>query len=271
VVQKVCGIELTGLEVKDWLLDNIPRFRNAVVILAGREKKELIADFQRHFGDQLRLLRPGLFSESETLDYMAAIGEVEPAFREMEISTDQQRVIHYYSAGHPLKLAFVVELLTRNLPLPQELFDSLENVRKKSDDELEEVRAKVEAGLITGIMTANTYVDRALPYIALARKGVNPELLEQTTGWSRKTCTEALHELENFSFVKVRPGTRWLFLHDEMYDLMEKHVWNRMESEREHICAVILKYYEKRSGQARSLQPAMAKLAYKFYYNTGKI
>lgn len=266
VVQKVCGIALTGLEVKDWLLNNVPRLKNTVVILAGREKQELIADFRRHFGDQLRILYLGPFSESETLDYFAAIAEAEPAFREIGISTDQQCVIHHYTAGHPLKLAFAIELLTRNLPLPQELFDSRESAQERSDDELQAVREQVEESLVTGIMTADRQIDGALPYIALARKGVNPELLERLTGWPRKICAQVLRNLRHFSFVKVRPGTNWLFLHDEMYDLMEKHAWSRMELEREYVCTIILGYYDERIERTKTLSRQEDLVVEQLYY-----
>ncbi len=253
LIQQICKIrELTGLEVRDWLLDNVPRFQNTVVILAGRQKSQLAADFNQYFGDRLTSLDLGPLDETDTLDYFAAVAEAQPAFRKIGLSADQQRVIHCYTAGLPIKLAFVIDLLTRDVPLPGELYDPLETVRAKSEHDLAAAREKVEAALVTGIMTAARDVDKALPYVALARKGMNRQLLERVTGWPSARCTKVLQDLRRFSFAKVRPGSDWLFLHDEMYDLLEKHAWDRMEVEREQICQIILDYCDDLLRQART-------------------
>jgi tetratricopeptide (TPR) repeat protein len=265
-IQKICDIEKKGLEVKDWLLDNLLRLNSTVIVMASREKQELVADFKQHLGDRLTILPLGPFSESETLDYFAAITEVEPAFGEMGISRDQQCVIHHYTAGHPLKLALVLDLLARNLPLPQELFDPLETARQRSDDELEIIRERIEGHLATGIMTADRQIDRALPYIALARKGMNRKLLGRLTRWTPEMCTKVLSDLQRFSFVKIRAGDEWLFLHDEMYDLVEKHVWNRMEAERAYVCRVILDYYDESTKQVKDLSQRQNLMVEQLYY-----
>lgn len=265
-IQEICGLEQTGLEVKDWLLSVTPRLENAAVVMAGREKRELAADLKRHFGDRLTVLRLGPFSEAETLEYFAAVAEAEPALGKIGIPPDQLCVVHHYTGGHPLRLGIVIDLLGRDLPLPQALFDSLEDARRKSAAELEAIREQVEEALATGIMTADRQIDVALPYMALARKGVNPELLKRLTGWKPETCADVLDDLRNFSFVKIRPGGNWLFLHDEMYDLMEKHVWSRMEAEREYVCWTILAYYEEMIERTEDPSRRQDLMAEQLYY-----
>lgn len=254
LVQEICQIELTEMEVKHWLLTNLPGLKNAVIILAGRENPKLLGDFHRCFGDRLAELRVEQFSEQETLNYFAAVADATPAFQLIGLSLDQQRVIHCYTAGFPLKLAFVIELLMRNLALPQDFFDTEEKARHRPTSELESIQQRVEAELVKGILTASDDIGRALPHLALARKGINGELLCRLTGWPEERAAQALDNLQRFSFVKVRSGSNWLFLHDELYDLLDRQIWNQMEQEREDFCRIILEYYQGRISQTENLQ-----------------
>jgi len=258
-VQKVGEIGLTGIEIKDWLLKNLPRLKNVVVILAGRPKPQLAVDFQNGFGGRLQPLEPRPFSEAETLDYFAAVAEVKPtlqqALRKVGLSADQQRVIHHYTAGHPIRIALAIELLIRGLSLPAAFFDSLDKAQSKTGDELNAIRERVEEELVTGIMEASDDIARVLPFVTFARKGINLELLQRLVGeeWSLQRCRRVLNDLKEFSFVKARPGTNWLFLHDEVYDLMDQHLIRRRRGLPDPSLAsqIISQYYTEKMKAAK--------------------
>ena len=266
VVQQACQIELTGLEVRDWLLTNLTALRNAVIIMAGREKRQLRFDFERYFDDRLRVISLGPFAETDTLSYFDAITKAMPALQHAALSAERQKVIHHYTGGFPLKIALVIELLARNLPLPREFLDSLETAELKGAAERADIQQRVEKELIAGILTAGDDTARVLPYVALASKGMDGELLGRLTGWPEARVEKVLNVLGLLSFTKVRPGSTCVFLHDEMYDLMERHAWSKMEQEREEVCRVILEYYEERLAQAREPSVRQDLLVDQLYY-----
>ncbi|MEW5872796.1 MAG: tetratricopeptide repeat protein [Chloroflexota bacterium] len=265
-VQEICNIELTGTETKSWLLKNILDFENTVVILAGRKKAHLLADFRRHFGDRMIELPLEPFNEEDALAYFAAAAEAIPALGQMGLPVDQQRVICHYSNGFPLKLALVIELLIRNLALPNEFFDPWAKACQKDATELFDIQQRVEVELVEGLMTAGDDIAIALPYIALARKGVDRDLLCRLTGWSAKKSVQVMEQLRRFSFVKTRPNSEWLFLHDEMYDLMDRHILNRMMLEKEEICRIIIAYYETKVTQSINTLERQNLLLEQLYY-----
>ena len=266
VVQQACQIELTGLEVRDWLLANLTALRNAVIIMAGREKRQLRSDFERHFGDRLRVVSLGPFAETETLRYFEAVTKSVPALQHAAWSAERQRVIHHYTGGFPLKIALVIELFARNLPLPREFLDSLETAESKNVTERADTQRCVEKELITGVLTASDDIAMILPYVALARKGMDGALLCRLTGWPEARVEQALDTLKLLSFAKVRPGSNCVFLHDEMYDLMERHAWSKMEAEREELCRVILQYYEEKLAQVKEPAQRQDLLTDQLYY-----
>jgi|GEM_PF-1372599 len=252
-VQEMCGIELTGLEVKSWLLNNLAGFHNALFVLAGRPNRPLTESFKSKLKEQFMVLPLGALNADETCAYLDAVAEQVPALHAIELSDEQKRVIHEYTGGLPLRLALTIELLVRNLPAPQELYDSLEAARQKSPRERESVGEQIDARLVTEIMTADTLIDRALPYLALARKGMTTDLLGKLTSLPLDVCVQTFERLRQLSFVKpkVVKDEEWLFLHDKMYDVMERHAWNRMEQERATLCEIIDQFYSERiAGEA---------------------
>jgi tetratricopeptide (TPR) repeat protein len=272
-VQEMCGIELTGLEVKGWLLNNLARFRNALFVLAGRPNRPLTENFKSKLREQFMVLPLRAFNEDETCAYLDAVAEQVPALHAIGLSDEQKRVIHEYTGGLPLRLALTIELLVRNLPVPQELYDSLEAARQKSPRERESVGEQIDARLVTEIMTADTLIDRALPYLALARKGMTTDLLGKLTGLPLDICIQAFEHLRQLSFVKpkVIKGEEWLFLHDEMYDVMEKYAWNRMEQERATLCEIIDQFYSeciaREAEESRQQDLMVDQLHYRFLAN----
>ncbi len=220
IVQQVCGIEPQGIEVREWLTLNLPRLENAVFVLAGRPRPELAEDLQKTFGEQLIeiQLRPWP-EEEQTLAYFAAVEEEElPAARRSalsEMSEDWRRMVHHYTGGHPLKVTLTIELLLMNLPLPPVF----------SEPPPADIQERMKKELVEGLMEAGDEPATALRYMAVARKGMDAALLHHLLGdeWPEQRCQRVLQDLRPWSFVKTRPGTDLLFLHDEMYDLLERY------------------------------------------------
>ncbi|RLC90322.1 MAG: hypothetical protein DRI79_05230 [Chloroflexi bacterium] len=251
IVQQVCGIEPQGIEVREWLTLNLPRLENAVFVLAGRPKPELAQDLRRAFGERLVEIELQPWpSEEQTLEYFAAVEEeLPPARREplSDMSADWRRVVHYYTGGHPLKVTLTIELLLMRLSLPLSFGDPLEEALQRTPAQLAEIQEQVERELVDRLMKMKGEDEPAtvLYYMAVARKGMDARLLHYLLGegWPEKRCRRVLRSLRRWSFVKTRPRSGVLFLHDEMYDLLERHA---PVPDREWVAGRIAEYYQQR-------------------------
>ena len=255
VVQQVCGIEPQGIEVREWLTENLPRLENCVFILAGRPKPELARDLRDAFGERLIEIQLQPWSnEKDTLDYFEAVQKELPARRRgtlNQMPEDWRRVVHRYAGGHPLKVTLTIELLLRGLPLPRVFGDTIEKALQFTRKELKGISEQVEHDLIKGLMEAGDETATALRYMAVARKGMNARLLHHLLGdeWPEKQCRRVLRGLRRWSFVKARPRSSTLFLHDEMYDLLEQHA---PVPDRVQVAERIVQDYEKRIDELRA-------------------
>lgn len=255
VVQQVCGIEPQGIEVREWLTENLPRLNNAVLVLAGRPKLELGRDLQNSFGAQLVEIQLHPWpEEGHTLEYFDAVQKALPARRRgalAQMSDDWRRVVHRYAGGHPLKVTLTIELLLRGLPLPQVFGDPIEKALQFTPQELAGISKQVEQDLVNGLMEAGDETATALRYMAVARKGMDGRLLHHLLGneWPEKQCRRVLRGLRRWSFVKSRPHSSTLFLHDEMYDLLERHA---PVPDCAQVAEYIVQDYEKRIDELRA-------------------
>ena len=228
VVERVCGIEPQGIEVREWLTENLLCLENAVFVLAGRPKLELARDLREAFGERLVEIELEPWADEEhTLAYFAALEREMPASRRDllgQMSEDWRRVVHRYAGGHPLKVTITIELLLRGLPLPPVFGDPIEEALQATPQELADIVEQVEQGLVNGLMEAGDETATALRYMAVARKGMDARLLHHLLGdeWPKKRCQRVLRGLRRWSFVKARPRSSTLFLHDEVYDLLER-------------------------------------------------
>ena len=255
VVERVCGIEPQGIEVREWLTENLLRLENAVFVLAGRPKPELARDLREAFGERLVEIELEPWADEEhTLAYFAALERKLSASRRDllgQMPEDWRRVVHRYAGGHPLKVTITIELLLRGLPLPPIFGDPIEEALQATPQELADILEQVEQGLVNGLMEAGDETETALRYMAVARKGMDARLLHHLLGdeWPKKRCQRVLRGLRRWSFVKARPRSSTLFLHDEVYDLLERRA---AVPGRAQVAERIVQDYDKRIEELRA-------------------
>ncbi|MCR4405322.1 MAG: tetratricopeptide repeat protein [Anaerolineae bacterium] len=259
-VQSILGLAEQGIEVRSWLRTVLPKLRNTVVILAGREqeKPQVWAELQETFVPVLGeakplaeaapdsphvMIRLGNFSPDETADYFQDLAQVNPQIREARISRDDARAIHEKTGGDPLNNAFFSALIVKNARLPQ---DVLAVATQDIQQRLVEEMTRLQDGL-----------DLIIPFMGWMRKGLNAELLHKILAsrpeypaWSQEECTHLLAIAQDLPFIKTREESDLLFLHDKMYDLVDQHILpGRSPVEKEAVCNVALEYHEKGSPE----------------------
>ncbi len=215
-VQSICQIEEEAVEVKNWIRDEVSQMQNTVVLLAGRPQSRLLAELRSAFsgdGRTFQTFELGGLTEDEALAYFNAMADIRPEVG--AIPEDIRRRIWEYTQGHPIRLSLVIDLTAygdiSGLFLP--------------DHSRETVPAELDERLITELLSADPPVRDLLHYLAQARKGLSAELLHQLEpDWSVTECQQNLDRMRRFTFVKPRPSTQFLFLHDELYHLFDRFV-----------------------------------------------
>jgi tetratricopeptide (TPR) repeat protein len=259
VVQEIAGIKHPGLEVWDWLLDVLPRLRNAVIVLAGRPHPILWGSLQAHYASTLgavedvsarsNLSQPvghvqielGPLTESEVGECLGDLAALNPRIAEARLTANDCAYVHQVTGGQPLRLAFVSTLIANGG------LGGGWNAQTIDRDLIGEIQR----------LTGDT--DLVLPLVAWMRKGINAPLLEdllrQVRGieWEDAKYQQVLDYLKELPFVKTRPGSDQVFLHDEMYALMDQHVLRApgYAQDKTKVCEIAQAYYQEAIDQAQ--------------------
>jgi tetratricopeptide (TPR) repeat protein len=237
-----------------WLCDALANWKNVILLVAGRWPSEVLLDDLRKClaPDQVDKIEVGPFSEMESLHYfdevykVATTRSIDTAERIKKLPDDLRRLAHIYSAGEPILLSLLIETLSGDKPIPSLLQGSLEDARNKSQEEVHEGREILESELIARIRETRRIGDTIL---ALGRvpKGIDDVLLARLLGdISIEEARRRLRELDGFSFVKKRPSDERVFLHDEMYALLKRWIYDDPADapKADKADAAILAYYQ---------------------------
>lgn len=233
-----------------WLMERflpaLVEIQDIVVLLAGRPDPALVLKDIQGIA--------GLEGEAVTLQGLDE-GEVEAYVEEMvraaEAEQDEEtaRRLQILDAGRrkalyrvlcevdkkgepfgarPIMLALVLD----HLISAGRLSPKLREVLRHPEQATQVNRREVEADLVAGFMELASPLDQAIQALAWLRKGANPELLARAANlrrdgdWDVETAKQWLDEIRalRLSFVKTRPADDRVFLHDEMYDLFQRHM-----------------------------------------------
>ena len=273
--------------IGSWLFQKFfPNLRgNTVVLLSSRPsglrerlkklpkrfRRERIREGKKYPPIKLYEFRLPGFSEQETLEYLEAVADREldrgneAAHRRLKSFTQERGEVAYYlTAGKPVLLAMVADLVASNWTLPEAFSKPVEELQQESSEcWLEEI----EPALIRRIRMANTFVGPTIEFLGWLPKGANPELLARLMDlkteageWDVEKAREHLRGISNLSIVKKRPDEEVYFLHDELYILWKKYVIkSASDEERDNLYKIVLKYYRELTEQ---LEDEMVKAKY---------
>jgi tetratricopeptide (TPR) repeat protein len=262
LVQEVCQIEREAVEVWDWLIEVLAQLEHTVVLLAGRPpaplRAELEARCREEGGPVFRAFDLEGLTLEESLAYFDALASLEP--RVGEIPGDVRRRIWTYTGGHPIRLSLVIDLALGG----REIADLFPPPGREGKPAVG--REEIDEQLMDELVRLPSPVRDMLHYLALARKGLGAELLQQLEPeWGVEQCRDNLERMRRFTFVKPRPGTDLLFLHDELSELFDRFILR----ERQHYRRTyesIAAYYRGRMAQARDVEEQRALKTNRLYY-----
>ncbi|HPP61899.1 MAG: ATP-binding protein [Chloroflexi bacterium] len=212
VIQQVFKLETVkgSLSARQWLLDLCRDAKNTVILLAGRPNVELKSDLERintiDMGRVESISVEGL-TQSDTSDLLTVYTRNVPRPIAKLLS---QNAINIWQAtkGLPVHVALTVELI---LQTPDFL-------KEGQNNDLE-----LERKVVRAFFDSEKPDRRHLFFLALARKGLTPDLLNYLERrWSKEECVKRLTDVENLTLIKKRHGESDLFLHDALYEMFDE-------------------------------------------------
>jgi hypothetical protein len=217
----------------DWLKGWIGDLPRGAVLFAGRPGAQAL--FEGTVLPQLARVPLGFFTLEESRAYVLKTGKnwSDKENREsFEIDENDIPKLHALSQGRPILLAIFLELRMHD---PQ-AFKDLSGLQKETFEQ------KVIEYLLNQPELGET-----LKAAGRAPKGINAELLAKIRGISLRDAKHALEKLKEMSFAKIFPDEDRIYLHDDMYDLLDKYTFSDVAdaAERQDAAQAIYNYYKQ--------------------------
>lgn len=227
VVQELFGTQTENLAIHAWLTNRAPLLPNTVILLAGRPKPKIEAQIQEGFKSKewnFQQKNLGTFEQKDAFEYIDALLQDQPL--PQAITADQKEWIFKITYGKPIRLALVLQFISyRGI---QELQLAIE--REKDLDKI----------LIEHLNSLPGEYGGAMPYMLVARNGMDASLLKHLTDWPEEKIKKFFEEMQ--TNVLFRPRGDNLFLHDELYELHDRYFRNHAPTARAF--AIIAAYYQ---------------------------
>lgn len=256
-----------------WLLELLPQLKNFVFLMAGRKEAERLRDDLKALsGVKLESVNLGNFTDTECREYFQVLAETahlrgrpDVASRIEAVTKDLRQVVYKLSEGKPISLSLFADLVALEYPLPDPLRMSMAQLQAASAAELEKMREELNEGLIARLIEQSE-VGRTVVAMGRAPRGVNVELLRRLLEISEDQAKKHLEEFSYLSIARKRRAEveadsqaersileRW-FLHDEMYTLLKKYVYDADHDapEAKKAALIVKQYYFDRLEARRA-------------------
>ncbi len=207
-----------------WLIDDLlPALRRTVVLLSGRKNEDIDFGPSR---DAVVAVPLGEMSPDDAPAYFVKKGVT-------GVPEEAIKKLWKMSKGSPLMMDLVIDWLRENLD-----YENLISVP----------RDKLEEELVARVRGLREPRYRAILYMAWARRRLDVEMLKWLMSDDTINYPALVEDLSRLSFVKYREPIQSLLLHDEMRDLVVKHVWGVVDptvTERQDLSRRIITYYDE--------------------------
>ena len=240
--------------VGQWLIGELlPALSRTVVLLSGRKNEGI--DFGG-LRDAVVAVTLGEMSSDDAPAYFARKGVT-------GVPKEVIGKLWERSEGCPLTIDLVIDWLKENID-----YEGLISVP----------RDKFEEELVARVRELREPRYRAILYMAWAHRRLDVKMLKWLVDDDTINYPALVEDLSRLSFVKYREPIQSLLLHDEMRDLVVKHVWGVVDpaaTERQDLSRRIMTYYDERlipmvadERERRTLEAE--RLFYALYLDLGK-
>ncbi|MEI6179177.1 MAG: tetratricopeptide repeat protein [Chloroflexales bacterium] len=259
IVDEQNRLETEIAEEWAWLIRSLAGMPNLTLVVAGRKRMALLHEAIIHsaYAEQIAIttieLQP--FTLEDSLHYFDAVAEAAKASQRQVLAAklaalqpEFRTLAHQHANGWPITLALLVDLITiGEFGAVHELIPDEPTLETHShgalvlSDWLQEkiVKRLIETPQLGDLLVA----------VGRLPKGANQELVELVLQAPPAVVRDGLQTLAKLSFVKARD--EFFYLHDELYALLERHVYRAEEDRPQAIPALdaIVAYYKHEYNQ----------------------
>lgn len=207
------------------LFSIVPKLKNTVTLLAGRNAHLFHQFFHQRFGQERSLLmelRP--FSERDSKIYLKEKGKIE----HVKIESNLSEALTFLAEGKPIFLDLAVDLRAKSLPLEWLAKTSILELKQLKGEKKSERFEKFQQYLVAHVRDLPPPMDRLILMIAHVYP-LNAEMLAAMANFE-SDAQSLLKAAAGYSFVKTLPGG-FISLLDVMRDMINTHVWPRIPAE----------------------------------------
>jgi tetratricopeptide (TPR) repeat protein len=216
---------------------------NVLAVAAGREAAAFLTEFQQAFDAEAIT-----YVELKSFDQVESERFFEEVDRQGFVPSDIREKLHVLTGGRPILLSLAVEWLSRNMPLPDMVALSVEELA--ASEALDDLRQRFEFELVDRIRQLKMPLDRAILYMAHISRRSDAAILSTLLNLPPPQAEQLMQQLAELSFVRYNPTTGSCMLHDEMKHLVNRYAWPYIDAtgdlRRALTQTVIGDYYEPR-------------------------
>ena len=246
-IQELCQLEGESSSVKEWLLHQLSQWKNCIVLLAGRENKDLNDRLQDEISQlshiKYKVINLRGFDEDEAAEYFKTQETDHQIIKEFDVKFRKQ--LWEITNGKPIRLDLAIYITEHELGL-EEFSQIIGNLPP------EESQDALDQKLIDHLMQHenDTSTRTIFNYLAITRKGLDARLLQYLAEgeWSLQDCQSKLDQISERSFIKKRPNDGRFFLHDEVYDLCDKYMLDTPDVQEK--CIKLVSWYDAQSSSS---------------------
>ena len=219
-------------EAWKWLKEVCGKMSRGLIVLAGRPEIENLGL------DEDEIIKLEKFSESETKEYVSETARLyrgiykTPPFKFLD---EEIHILFKLSEGRPILLALFLERVFHGDPTIREAAPTSST--------------KYFEPLLISHLMRDPQIGLLLATAGRAPKGVNLELLAQITGLPEDAIKDSFDILKEMSFAKIFQDNDRIFLHEEMYAMLERNVYSKEgdEADADTAAQAIYQYYKTKT------------------------
>lgn len=261
-IKNICEIEDEVVSSGDWLLRYLPQIERTTTVIACRKSHYLHAAIQEAFSNQSVMICLQTLSLEDIKKYFQQFVEAK------DVDDEMIERIWLLTDGRPILVSLAIDWLICGVKV-DDLYEAdiseLKKIKETDRDTWEIRKQMFEKVLVYGIRQLETPLDTAIYYAGRAKKGFNAKLIQQMLkdisphkiDLNDEQTHLLMDQIKKLSFVKVPyiSDIDRLFLHDEMYQLLDKYVWDSDYPEHTHhreVAEFIAnQFYEKLINEVR--------------------
>ena len=236
LIQSIFRINNSQLAVRDWLLNEVSKLPNTVIVVASRPHEVPESDIPHEFPESG-------FSHDLAQKYSSSPGQLQRLRLEGLTRVECQHFLMPWAnnsnlailslvnqsdwlwektKGNPVELSVYVKLGKKHQSLIESIV-SASDAQQRTIADLSHHNFWRESLVDSLFQYESDEPEQRIFYLlAITRRGLTADLLHYLEpAWTLEECQAYLEKVKNDSIVKVRESTTTLFLHDALYELFD--------------------------------------------------